>query len=86
MPIVYNKQPVLRNKSMHHLISLYIASITARYLVLLEFKAVNFTCHSSTHVFLLSPTLTHYSHCSLEIPLVYKLLNYLTSYRETTTD
>jgi hypothetical protein len=55
MPVVYNKQPVLRNKSMHHLISLYIASITARYLVLLESKAVNLTCHSSTHVFLLIP-------------------------------
>jgi hypothetical protein len=55
MPIVYNKQPVLRNISMHHLFGLYIASITARYLVLLEFKAVNFTCHSSTHEFLLIP-------------------------------
>jgi hypothetical protein len=55
MPIVYNKQPVLRNTSMHHIFSLYIASITARYLVLLEFKAVNFTCHTSTHIFLLIP-------------------------------
>jgi hypothetical protein len=56
MPIVYNKQPVLCNTSMRHLFSLYIVSITARYLVLLEFKAVNYSCHTSTHVFLLSPT------------------------------
>jgi hypothetical protein len=55
MPIVYNKQPVFRNTSMHHLFSLYIFSITALYSILLEFKTVNFTCHSSTHVFLLIP-------------------------------
>jgi hypothetical protein len=70
MPIMYNKQPGIRNKSMQHLFSLYIASITARYSILLEFKAVNLTCHTNTHEFLLSPTLTHYSHYSLEIPLL----------------
>jgi hypothetical protein len=55
LPIMYKKQPGIRNKSMQHLFSLYIASITARYFILLEFKAVSFTCHTSTHEFLLIP-------------------------------